>query len=62
MKSTLANVHEQLSDLRIGISSIPRMASKLNQAKRRTIDTIYNLLKFLNEAVSNIDTTLNAIQ
>ena len=44
------------------ISSWPRMTSKLNQAKRRTLKSVGDLLGFISEASLNIDTTLNAIE
>ncbi|MCK4713234.1 MAG: hypothetical protein KAT26_10175, partial [Marinosulfonomonas sp.] len=62
LQATLSNVHGQVSNFQNAISSTPRMTSKLNQAKRRTIKSVSDLLNFLSESSINIDTTLTAIQ
>ena len=62
MQATLGDVHRQVSGFQSVILSTPRMTSKLNQAKRRTVNSVSDLLDFLSEASVNIDTTLVAIQ
>lgn len=62
MQSVLTSVHGQTSNFRDIISGTPRMTSKLNQAKRRTLKSLNDLLDFLSEANANISTTLKAIQ
>jgi len=62
MKSTLDTVYGQVSAFQAAIASTPRMTSKLNQAKRRTLKSIDEFLYFLSDASVNIDTTLNAIK
>lgn len=62
MKSTLDDVHVQIAKFQRAISATPRMTSKLNQAKRRTLKSISEVLDFLSESSVNIDTTLSAIK
>jgi len=61
LRSIIGNVHEQTSDFRDAVSEWPRMTSKLNQAKRRTVNSINDFLKFLSEASVSIDVTLDSI-
>lgn len=61
LSSILRNVQEKTSNFRDVISEWPRMTSKLNQAKRRTVNSINDLLKFLSVASENIDVTLDSI-
>lgn len=61
LRSTLSSVHEQTSGFRDEISRLPRMTSKLNQAKRRTVSSIDDFLKFLSEASVSIDVTSASI-
>ncbi len=62
LQETLKSVHGSVSGFQSAISSTPRMTSKLNQAKRRNIKSVNDLLNFLSEASINIETTLIAIQ
>jgi hypothetical protein len=61
LHSILSDAHEQTSSFRDGVSVWPRMTSKLNQAKRRTISSVNDVLELLSEASVNIDVTLNSI-
>ena len=61
LRYTLSVVHGQVSDFRNEISKLPRMTSKLNQAKRRTVNSIDNFLEFLSEASEGIDVSLGSI-
>lgn len=61
LRPILSDVHKQTSDFRDGVSDFPRMTSKMNQAKRRTVFFINKLLEFLSEASVSIDVTLDSI-
>jgi len=61
LRFILRDVHEKTSSFRDVFSEWPRMTSKLNQAKRRTVNSINDFLKFLAEASVNIDVTLDSI-
>lgn len=62
MKLTLDTVREQILGFQNAISSMPRMTSKLNQAKRRTLKSVGDFLAFISDSSVNIDTTLSAIK
>lgn len=57
----LTNVATQINSFKDSISEQPRMTSKLNQARRRAVKSVSDLVKFIGEASGNIDVTLDAI-
>lgn len=61
LNSIVKIAYEQIGELLEAVSKTPRMTSKLNQAKRRTIKSINDLLEFLKEASESIEVTLGAI-
>jgi hypothetical protein len=61
LNSILSNVHRQISDFRDAVSVSPRMTSKFNQAKRRTVSSINEFLEFISEASVSIDVTLKSV-
>lgn len=58
---SVKDTHNRISKFRNSISALPRMTSKLNQAKRRTVNSIDDFLKFLCDAETNINDTLKSI-
>ncbi len=62
LRSIIGTVHEQTSGFRDTFAEWPRMTSKLNQAKRRTVNAINDFLEFLSEATESIDATLNSLK
>ena len=61
LRTAVTTTYSQASNFRDALSKWPRMTSKLNQAKRRAINSLNDLLNFLSEALENIKTTLDAI-
>lgn len=61
LQTVLTTVEVQTSTFKNAISQQPRMTSKLNQAKRRAVRSVSDLLEFIGEASGNIDVTLDAI-
>jgi hypothetical protein len=59
---TLSVARNQIADFQEVILSTPRMTSKLNQAKRRTLKSGGDLLEFISEACEGIRAAQNAIR
>ncbi|MCT4554505.1 MAG: DUF4062 domain-containing protein [Pelagimonas sp.] len=61
LRLVIQGADTQAKGFRDAISEWPRMSTKLNQAKRRTISTVNNLLVFTSEAANQIDSTQRSV-
>jgi len=61
LKVIITKVYEKTDGFRNSILGLPRMTSNLNQAKRRAVNSIGDILKFLSDASMSIDVTLESI-
>lgn len=62
IQTVLCTVQAQASGFRDSVSGLPRMTSKLNQAKRRTVNSLNDFLKFLSESSTSTEVTLDSIK
>lgn len=62
LKVQIEGVVPKLSEFKTSIANMPRLTSKLNQAKRRALGSIDELIKFVTDACSIVEKTLGALE